>query len=134
MSSPRKRDWRKLLRLAKYLVTRERFVVDFKYQEAITRIDVWTDTDYAGCRETRKSTSGGVFRLGKHLLRGWSSTQKVIAPSSGETEYYGVVKGASEGLGTQSLLRDINIDLKLRIHEDSSAAKGVANRTGIGKV
>ena len=28
----------------------------------------------------------------------------------------------------------MNVDLRLRLHEGSSAAKGIANRTGVGKV
>ena len=31
--------------------------------------------------------------LGTHLIRGWSATQRVIALSSGEAEYFGVVRG-----------------------------------------
>ena len=54
MSSPRKRDWRKLIRLAKYLNRMERFIPDLKYQDRISKIDVRIDTDYAGCRETKK--------------------------------------------------------------------------------
>ena len=38
--------------------------------------------------------------LGDHTLRFWSSTQKVIALSSGEAEYYGCVRAAAEGMGT----------------------------------
>ena len=134
MAKPRNKDWRKLIRLAKYLIGRERFVVDFLYQESINKIDVWTDTDYAGCRETRKSTSGGVIMLGKHIIKGWSATQKVIALSSGEAEYYGCVKGSAEAIGSQSILADMGVNVRIRLSEDSTAAKGIADRTGLGKV
>jgi len=72
--------------------------------------------------------------LGTHLIRGWSATQRVIARSSGEAEYYGVVRGAAEAMGTQSILRDMGVTLKIRLKEDSSAAKGIAERTGLGKL
>ena len=71
--------------------------------------------------------------FGKHLLKGWSSTQKVIALSSGEAEYYGIVRGASEGFGSRSVMRDLNVETRLRLKEDSSAAKGIAQRSGLGK-
>ena len=70
--------------------------------------------------------------LGDHLIRFWTSTQKVIALSSGEAEYYGMVRAAAEGIGSQSLLRDMHVDVRLRLMEDSSAAKGIAERTGFG--
>ena len=87
MAKPRRRDWRRLVRLGKYLVGKERFINEFNYQKRNQFIDVWTDTDYAGCRETRKATSGGLIMLGKHVIRTWSATQRVIALSSGEAEF-----------------------------------------------
>ena len=46
----------------------------------------------------------------------------------------GVVKAATEGIGLQSLARDLGIDLSLQIYADSSAAIGICRRTGIGRV
>ena len=120
--------------MGKYLVGKERFVNEFNYQRENKFIDVWTDTDYAGCRETRKSTSGGLIMLGKHVIRTWSATQRVIALSSGEAEFYGMVKGGAEAMGSRSILSDLGLEHKIRLSEDSSAAKGIADRTGLGKV
>ena len=94
----------------------------------------WVDTDYAGCRKIRKSTSGGVVMIGGHLIKGWSVTQAVIALSSGEAEYYGIVNGASVGLGIRSVLQDLGCSVRLVVCTDSSAAKGMASRKGLGKV
>jgi len=69
-----------------------------------TKVAVWSDTDFAGCRNERKSTSGGVIMFGGHCLKSWSLTQKVIALSSGEAEYYGLVKSGSQGIGIRALL------------------------------
>ena len=60
--------------------------------------------------------------LGSHVLKCWSTTQAVVALSSGEAEFYGVVKGSAVGLGQRALLRDIGIDIPLRVWTDSSAA------------
>merc|ERR1711895_351289 len=95
MSRPTEGDGVALKRFGRYLVGKTRMKVLFKYQEEVKKIHVWVDTDYAGCRKTRKSTSGGVLMLGEHLIKGWSVTQAVIALSSGEAEYYGIVKGSS---------------------------------------
>ena len=50
----------------------------------------------------------------------------VISLNSAESEYYGVVKGASVGLGVQAMFRDLGVELKLEILIDASAAKGIA--------
>ena len=72
--------------------------------------------------------------LGSHLIKGWSLTQAVIALSSGEAEYYGIVKGSSVGLGIRSVLGDLGCKTRLVACTDSSAAKGMASRKGLGKV
>ena len=72
--------------------------------------------------------------VGAHLTKSWSSTQPNPALSSGEAEYYGVVKAAGIGLGYQALLLDLGIELPLRLWTDSSAAIGVTSRQGVGKI
>ena len=94
---------------------------------------VYSDSDWAGCLRTRKSTSGGVLTFQGGILKTWSSTQASIAQSSGEAEYYALVRAASESLGMQSLMRDMGWDAKIRLLVDSSAAKSIASRTGLGK-
>ena len=96
-------------------------------------IAVWTD--YAGCLETRKSTSGGVIQLGFNSIKNWSSTQNVIALSSGEAEYYAMVKGGSQALGIRSMLKDLGIRrIRITLKADATAAKGIAGRRGLGQV
>ena len=93
-----------------------------------------TDTDLAGCKETRRSTSGGVIILGGHTVQHWSRTQPTIALSSGEAELGGIEAGIAEALGFQSLARDLGWTYEIRVHSDSSAAIGIARRRGLGKV
>ena len=72
--------------------------------------------------------------LGGHLIKSWCSTQSVVSLSSGEAEYYSIVKGASIGLGLRSMLGDFGVEVAIRVNTDASAAKGMANRRGLGKV
>ena len=67
-------------------------------------------------------------------MESWSTTQAIIALSSGEAEYYGIVKGASLGMGVRSILIDLGFgEPKLNVNTDSSAAMGIASRSGLGK-
>ena len=72
--------------------------------------------------------------LGTHVAKHWDSTQKQIALSAGEAEVGAVVRGVSEVLGLQSVARDLGVELRPEVHADSSAAIGICNRCGIGKV
>ena len=59
----------------------------------------------------------------------------MIALSSGEAEYYGLVKAASAGLGFVGMMDELGCQgVRLRISTDASAGKSMAARTGTGKV
>ena len=44
--------------------------------------------------------------LGKHCLKTWNKTQSIVAKSSADAEFYGVVRGAIEGLGIVILVKE----------------------------
>ena len=132
MSAPSELSIAALKRLGRYLEGHRRLIYEYPRQE-VTHIEVYSDTDWAGCPRTRKSTSGGCTMLGVHMTKSWSSTQPNPALSSGEAEYYGLVKAAGIGLGYQALMKDLKVDLPLRLWTDSSAAIGVSSRQGVGK-
>ena len=54
--------------------------------------------------------------------------------SSGEAEFHGVVKACGMGLGYQSLLKDVGIDMPVRLWTDSTAAIGICSRQGLGRL
>ena len=71
--------------------------------------------------------------IGRHVIRTWSSTQPSVTISSGEAEFYGLVKAAGAGLGHQSIMRDFGLAVPVRVWTDSSAALGISTRSGLGK-
>ena len=97
-------------------------------------VDVFTDSDWAGCRSTCRSTSGGITRFGAHTLKTWSSTQATVALSSAEAELYALTKGAAQALGFITLMADMGVRVKATVHTDASAAIGIARRAGLGKL
>ncbi len=133
MAKPTLHSWKSLKRICRFLNGAPRLVYTYPKQ-SIACIDIYSDTDWAGCPRTRKSTSGGCVMLGKHTMKHWSSTQTSTALSSGEAEFGGVVRAAGQGLGYQSLLRDLGVDVPLRVWTDSSAAIGICSRQGLGKL
>ena len=133
MSSPTENSWNALKRLCRYLAGLPRLVYTYGWQD-VDVVDVYTDTDWAGCPRTRKSTSGGCVMLGKHTIKTWSATQSSVSLSSGEAEFNGVVRGAGMGLGFQSLMRDLGQDAPVRVWTDSEAAIGISSRQGLGKL
>ena len=97
-------------------------------------MDVYTDTDFAGCTTTRRSTSGGCALVNGCLVKHWSKTQSTIALSSGEAELAGIGSGMAQALGIQSLAADMGWSLKPRVFSDATAAIGISKRRGLGKI
>ena len=62
MSAPTELKLKAVKRLGRYLKGRKRLVYTHPWQ-VVDMIDVYSDTDWAGCLKTRKSTSGGVSCL-----------------------------------------------------------------------
>ena len=73
---------------------------------------------------------------GNHLIKSWSINQSVIALSSGEAEYYGLVKAMSVAMGIVSLCEDLGVTFgkPIEVKTDASAAIGIASRIGLGKI
>ncbi len=54
--------------------------------------------------------------------------------SSGESEFYGIVKAATRGIGIKSLMEDLGLHVEVQVNADSSATRSVASRSGAGRV
>ncbi|CAK0841220.1 unnamed protein product, partial [Prorocentrum cordatum] len=134
MQTPTEASWLMLKRVGRYLKRHPSTVTVFTEQKMFDKIRVYVDSDHAGCAVTRKSTGGFVAMLGHHVIKHGSNLQSTVSLSSGESEYYALVKGGSVGLGLYSLFADWGLDLKVELASDSSAARGHVQRRGLGKM
>ena len=104
-----------------------------KGQEPSDCIDLYVDTDFEVCRDTR-SRNGGVALVAGGNIKHWSKTQPTIDLSSGKAELNRIGQGIAQGLGIQSICRDLGYPYRLRVHTDATAAIGIARRGGYEKV
>ena len=79
MRAPKASDLRRLRKIGKYLLGQLRLVSLFKWQDMPTRMATFTDSDWAGCARSAKSTSGGAVCIGEHVIKTFCKQQKVIA-------------------------------------------------------
>ena len=108
MATPKVRSWRLLKRIARYLKGRPRLLLHYHWQDAELGIRTYSDSDYAGCLRTRRSTSGGCLMIGRHFIQSFSKQQKVVALSSAEAETYALVLASCETLGMQAYAKDMD--------------------------
>ena len=107
---------------------------DFSETSGKHQMTTYSDSDFAGNKETRKSTSGGMILMGGHFVKSWAKTQSTVALSSAEAELYGIAKATAEFLGIRSMCHDWNIERETTLFADASAAIGIIQRVGLGKL
>ena len=143
MKDPTVGSKKALKRMARYFQKHKRVVQKIRYQGAandeseVTTVKGEGDTNHADCKKTRKSTSGGVGFHGKNALTHWSATQAEPALSSGESEYKGALKTAAEMMFIRTMINKDFANDKITetiVGIDSSAAKAIAGRIGLGKL
>ena len=115
MAEPRKGDLNKIKPVLRYLRSYPTSVYYYDWQEAPGLLTGYTDNDWAGCRRTRKSTSGGAVLHGTQLLLHWSRTQAGVALSSAEAELNATVKLGCEVLGIRQFCGEMGDDLEIVI-------------------
>ena len=134
MSNPSQQSFTRLKRLARYLKHERQWRQVFKYEKIGEEVTAFTDSDWAGCIETRKSSSAGVVMLGAHTLKAYTRKQKIIARSSAEAELYAAALGASELKGVVSMLKDLGYVKSPVLTIDAKATEHILHRQGIGKL
>eukprot|EP00972_Heterocapsa_arctica_P000082 12574-Heterocapsa_arctica.AAC.1 len=62
-------DFEILTRVGRYFITRPRAACLYKCQNSSNNVWVCTDSDWAGDKKTRRSTTGGCMWHGAHVLK-----------------------------------------------------------------
>jgi hypothetical protein len=72
----------------------------------------YSDADWAGCHDTRCSTSGYCVFLGDTLISWSSKRQTDVSHSSAEAEYRGLTNTTIECRWLRNLLRELHVNIK----------------------
>ena len=134
MSDPEPSDEKSIIRVLRRLTQSGMVEYLYKWQDSPNEILVYTDSDWAGCQRTRRSTTGGAVMYGSCLVAHWSRTQVSLALSSAEAELNAAVKAACEATGMKQLCGHLGMPVTIKMFGDSSATKGTLSRKGSGKV
>jgi len=106
-----------------------------KYLKGTTNVGLWypcesniilsgfSDSDYAGCKLDRKSTSGTCHLLGSSLISWNSKKQACVALSTAEAEYIAVGHGCAQIIWLKHQLLDYGVRLsKVPLYCDNTSA------------
>ncbi|KAH0648566.1 hypothetical protein KY285_033814 [Solanum tuberosum] len=92
------------------------------------RLNAFSDSDWAGCPDTRRSVSGWCMFLGESLISWKSKKQDRVSKSSTEAEYRSMSTACSEVVWLRGLLAEIGFPQShpTPLHADNTSAIQIA--------
>jgi len=87
------------------------------------------DSDWAGCIDDMRSTSGYCFSFGSGVFSWCSKKQEVVAQSTAEAEYVAAVVVVNQALWIRKIMTDLHMkqEESTQIFVDNQAAISIAN-------
>ena len=124
-SKPSQQHWIAVKRIMRYLNGTVNYGLVY---EGDSTIEGFSDADWAGDLDDRKSTSGYVFMMSGAAISWNSKKQSCVALSTAEAEYIALSKASQESIWLQRLLTDMgaNQSNATIINEDNQSAIAMA--------
>lgn len=104
-SNPTEAHYAAVKRIFRYL--RATIHWHLTYKGPLQDLIGYTDSDWAGDHDTRRSTSGYIYNLGSGAISWSSKRQATVALSTCEAEYIGQTQAAKEAIWLRGLLSQI---------------------------
>jgi hypothetical protein len=107
MEEPATDHWAAVKHLLRYIAGTLHYGCKYKRSTGEPLLLGYSDADFAGDVDDRKSTSGMIFRFKGNTICWQSQKQKVVALSSCEAEYMGATAAACQGVWLQRMIGDL---------------------------
>ncbi|WKA00244.1 hypothetical protein VitviT2T_018623 [Vitis vinifera] len=127
--NPREQHMNAVMRILRYLKNATGKGILFSKNVDHQSIEVYTDADWAGVVDDRRSTSGYFTFVGGNLVTWKSKKQNVVARLSAEAKFRGMNLGLCEALWLRLLLQDLGYLSRqpIRLFCDNKAACDIAH-------
>nr|GEV91524.1 hypothetical protein [Tanacetum cinerariifolium] len=119
--------YRSMIRSLVYLTSNRPVLVQAYLKDSGFEQIAISDADYVGCRDTRKSTLGGVQFLGDKLVSWMSKKQDYTAMSTSEAGYVALSISCVQVLWMRTQLKDYGFDYnRISLYCDSQSAIAIS--------
>ena len=110
MNTPRKPHWEAALRVLRYIKGSPGQGLFLPSENNLT-LSAFCDSDWGGCRMSRRSVSGYCVFLGSSLISWKSKKQTNVSRSSAEAEYRAMANTCLELTWLRYILKDLKVEL-----------------------
>jgi hypothetical protein len=96
-SNPGMEHWKAAKRVMRYLQGTKDYGLTYRYTDHLEVVG-YSDSDFAGCVDSRKSTSGYIFLLAEGAISWRSAKQTIVATSTMEAEFIACYEATTQAL------------------------------------
>jgi hypothetical protein len=107
MESPKDSHWKMAKRILRYVAGTLNFGLWYTKSDH-HYLSGYTDSDFAGSLDDRKSTSGHAFHLGMNLISWASKKQTILSISSAEAECVAATSASCQAVWLRRILKDMS--------------------------
>ncbi|CAL9006757.1 unnamed protein product [Prunus brigantina] len=115
MSAPRTPHLVATKQILRYIKGTIDLSLSFTPQTTAARLSAYSDADWAGCPNSRRSTTGYVITLGTNLISWCSKKQPTVSRSSTESEYRALSHACAKTNLLCSLLHELGVRLQFLV-------------------
>lgn len=108
LHSPTTLHWTAVKRVLRYVSGTLTFGLKIGRSDSTT-ISAFSDADWAGCSDDRRSTGGFAIFLGFNLISWSARKQATVSRSSTEAEYKALANATAEVIWIQTLLKELGV-------------------------
>ena len=130
LSNPGMEHWIAAKRVMRYLQRTKDFMLTYRKSDQLEIIG-YSDSDFAGCQDSRKSTSGYVFLLAGGAISWRSAKQSIVASFTMVAEYIAMYEASNQAVWLKNFVPGLRIldrvERPLKIYCDNKSAVLLSN-------
>ena len=134
-SNPGLNHWKATKKVMRYLQGTKDYMLIYRRTYSLEVIG-YSDADFVGCVDSRKSTSGYIFKLADGVVSWRSAKQTLIATSTMEAEFVSCFEASSHGVWLKSFISGLriwdSISRPLKLYCDNSTVVFMAKNNKSG--
>lgn len=134
-SNPGIEHWKAAKKVMRYLQGTKNLMLTYKHVDCLEVVG-YSDSDFAGCQDSRKSTLGYVFMLAGGVVSWKSAKETIVASSTMEAEFIACFQASSQAVWLKNFITGLqivdSISRPIKIFCDNSAAVFFSNNNKSG--